>query len=221
MTVITDDRRSVADYLISEAANIYFSREQITLTGAAALKAGTVLGTIMDGARTAVGEAGTPAPAGATISAEPVATTAAQLGVHRFVCVTAGVTGKWDHIAPGGEKLGQATTGTEYVGAGLTLTITDAGTDPAKGEELIVTVTEVAGNRKRGALDLAATNGLEIATGILFEARDPSAGDVQAVETARMSEVKLDMLFWPEGISAGQKQTALDQLAGRGIIARQ
>ena len=220
MPVVTDDRRSTADYIISEAANIYFSREQVTITGAAALKTGTVLGTITDGARTAVGAAGTPPPAGATITASPAATSAADLGVHRFVCATAGATGKWNHFSPSGKKIGQATTGTEYVGGGLTLTITDSGTDPAVGEELIVTVTEEAGSRKRGALNPSATNGLEFATGILFEDRDPSDGDVRGVETARMTEVKGNLLIWPDGISDAQKQAALDHLAGKGIIAR-
>ena len=44
MPVLTEDRRTTAHYIVSEASNIYRSREQVMITGAAPVKAGTVLG---------------------------------------------------------------------------------------------------------------------------------------------------------------------------------
>ncbi len=83
---------------------------------------------------TAVGAAGVPAPAGATITAAPTTTKATDIGVYQVVCVTAGATGKWDVFGPDGGYRGEATTGTPATIDGLTFTITDAGTDPAVGE---------------------------------------------------------------------------------------
>lgn len=152
-----------------------------TIAQGQVLARGALLGAITDGARTAVGAAGFPAPAGATITASPVATSAADVGIHRFKCVSAGATGKWDHFGPGGEKLGTATTGTEYVGGGLTLTITDSGTDPAVGEEFTVTVTEGAASKKRKLSLAAATDGSEKPIEILLHPVDATDGDVEAI----------------------------------------
>lgn len=148
---------------------------------AGSLTRGALLGKITDGAVTAVGAADVPAPAGATITAEPTATTAAKSGVHRFVCITAGATGKWNHFDPNGELVGVATTGTEYVGGGLTLTITDSGTDPAVGEAFKVTVTVAAGSGKYILSLAAATDGSEVPSAILAEDADATSGDVTTV----------------------------------------
>lgn len=222
MPVLTEGRRTGA-YIISEADGAtggMASREQATIKSGAVLESGTVLGRVMDGARTAVGAAGNPAPAGATITASPAATTAAQLGVHRFRCATTGPTGKWDHFAPGGEKIGVATTGTPYVGGGLTLTISDSGTDPAVGEELTVTVTEAAPSKKYGALSLSATDGLEVAAAILFTPANAADADVRAVVHVRRCEVNDQELVWPEGITADQKAAAIAALEAKGITVR-
>lgn len=142
---------------------------------------GTLLGKITRGVRTAVGAADVPAPAGATISASPVATTAAELGVHRFVCITTGATGEWNHFNPAGELVGVATTGTEYTGGGLTLTITDSGTDPALGEALKVTVTAAAASGKYVQSLAAATDGSQTPVAILAEDANATDGDVVSV----------------------------------------
>lgn len=142
---------------------------------------GTLLGKITEGARTAVGAADVPAPAGATITASPTATTAAKVGIHRFVCITAGATGKFRHYDPDGQVVGDATTGTEYTGGGLTLTITDSGTDPDVGEALKVTVTAAAGSGKYIKSLAAATDGSEVPCAILAEDADATSGDVTTI----------------------------------------
>jgi len=188
-------------------------RKATIASGAGILARGTLLGQITDGARTAVGAAGSPAPAGATITASPVATSAADVGVHRFRCVTPGATGKWDHIGPGGEKLGQATTGTPYTGGGLTLTITDSGTDPAVLEEFIVTVTEGAASNKYVTSLAAATDGSEVPHAVLLEPVDASAADVEAA-------IAIKGRFAIQGITFGAGHTAASvdrRLTSKGI----
>lgn len=159
---------------------------KITLAASlGALVAGTLLGKITVGALTAVGAAGTPAPAGATITASPTAAAGTQVGVHTFQCIVGGATtaSKWRHTGPTGEVLGVATGNTEYVGTGaggLTLTITDSGTDPAVGETQIVTVSAAAGAGTYKTSLLAATDGSQTPVAVLAE--DITVGDA-AVET--------------------------------------
>lgn len=193
-----------------------FDRETITrkvTLDTGNLVRGSLLGKITDGARTAVAANGVPAPAGATMSAV-VATTAADLGVHRFKCVTAGATGKWDHFGPGGEKIGQATTGTQYVGGGLTLTITDTATDPAVEEEFTVTVTEAAASGKYVLSLAAATDGSEVPAAILLHDADATSADQEVI-------VAIKGRFGIQGVTFGTGHTAASVDAGlilRGII---
>lgn len=90
---------------------------------------------------TAAAAAGTPAPAGATITASPAVALGARIGTYTATCITAGATGKWRIEDPEGNFVGVATTGTEFVGGGLTFTITDSGTDPAVGEAFAIVVS--------------------------------------------------------------------------------
>lgn len=172
---------------------------------------GTLLGKITEGDRTAVGAADVPAPAGATITASPVATTAAKVGVHRFVCITAGATGQWNHLNPAGELVGVATTGTEYVGGGLTLTITDSGTDPAVGEALKVTVTAAAASGKYIKSLAAATDGSQTPVAVLAEDADASSGDVTTVAYIS-GEFNSNAMTFGTGHTAASAKDALQAL---------
>ncbi len=187
--------------------------EVITLLSGQNLTRGTLLGKISDGAVTAVGAADVPAPVAATITASPTATTAAKAGIHRFVCVTAGATGKFRHYDPDGNVVGDATTGTEYTGGGLTLTITDAGTDPAVGEAFKVTVTIAAGSGSYKKSLAAATDGSETPIAILAEDCDASGGDAECVAyyTGDFNE---DAITFGSGHTAASVK---DALRARGI----
>jgi hypothetical protein len=96
------------------------------------------------GTFTAVGAAGTPAPAAATITAEPTAVYPVQVGVYRVTAIVggAGTASKWEVTAPDGSVVGIATGNTAFSGGGLGFTITDAGTDPVAGESFDITVSE-------------------------------------------------------------------------------
>jgi hypothetical protein len=92
---------------------------------------------------TAVGAAGVPAPVAATITAAPAAVAPAQVGVYTVTAIVGGATttSRWRVTAPDGSVVGTAIGNTEFVGGGLTFTITDAGTDPVVGETFTITVT--------------------------------------------------------------------------------
>ncbi len=99
---------------------------------------------------TATSSNGTTAPAGATITANPTTTKQTKIGVYRLLVATAGATGKWDVFDPLGVRVGQATTGSAASIDGLGFTITDSGTDPALGEELLITVAATGGGQLLG-----------------------------------------------------------------------
>ena len=71
------------------------------------------------------------------------------------------------------------------------------------------------------ALDPAATDGTEIAIGVMAEDVDATAAPTQAVMIARHALVARQALEWPTGITAEQIATALSQLESRGIVTRE
>lgn len=221
MTTYNEPARAL-EFLLSEASGTR-SRESVTLAASQGdLPAGTVLGKITIGAKTAVGAAGTPAPAAATITAAPTAGASAKVGVHTFTCVIggAGTASKWQHEDPEGEFVGTATGDTEYSGGGISgLTITDAGTDPVAGEQFTVTVTMAAASGYYAIYDNTATNGTEVAAGVLAYPADNSASTQSITIIARDAEVKEDYLDWDDNDSTGITDGTAD-LAAVGIIVR-
>lgn len=81
-------------------------------------------------------------------------------------------------------------------------------------------IGKITASGKYKRVEPGASDGSQTAVAILFAATDASASDKQATATTRDSEVHLDELDWPEGISDGQKDAAIAQLAERGIIGR-
>lgn len=221
MVTLVQNIHTTASYLVSEANGFRSRGVGIIGSGAGKLKAGTILGRRTKGALSAAAIAGAPAPVGATITASPVVTAGVtKIGVHIFRCEVAGPTGTWQHEDPDGVYVGTATTGTAYTGQGMTLTITDSGTDPAIGEVFKVTVSQAVADQKRYPINFSATDGTEHAESILFEECDATSIDVRRTLTERDSEVTSGELLWPAGATDNQKAAALAELAALGIIAR-
>lgn len=211
------------DEFIGEfAMGLDYHSDEETVAETENLASGHVVGKITIGAKTAVGAADIPAPAAATITAAPAATAAAKAGVHRFVCVVGGATttSKWRHIDPDGEIVGYATGDTEYVGGGLTLTITDAGTDPVAGETFKVTVSEAAASEEIVEYDPTNTDGSGSVYGVLREAVDASDGALPGVVITRgPGKINVNDLTWFSGANANQKAAAVAELLALGIKA--
>ena len=79
---------------------------------------------------------------------------------------------------------------------------------------------KVTASGKYRDLDPAGSDGSEVAAAILHDAADASAGDGSAVAIVRVAEINAAEIFWPDGITDNQKQTALGQLAAAYIIVR-
>lgn len=95
-------------------------------------------------AATAVGAADAGNAGAGAISAAPAVASPALPGAYKVVHTSAGATAAFNVYDPNGVFVGNGVTGTEFVGGGLTFTVTDPGTDPAVGDSYTVTVTYTA-----------------------------------------------------------------------------
>lgn len=224
MTTLTENPRT-GEFIASEAPGLR-SREQILLTGSATVKAGTVLGAVETGTPTlTVGTpfSGTGGTVGnGTISAA-TADAGAMAGLWQLECTVTGATGKFKVIKPDGSVDGILTIGTAYNGTrSINITVADGANDWLVGDIIPVTVAYLDGESvlKYEALDLAGTDGSQIAAGILYAEKVGTAGGVDAVAVVRDAEVNGDLLVWPSGITADQKATAITQLEAANIHVR-
>lgn len=71
-------------------------------------------------------------------------------------------------------------------------------------------------------LDLAASDGSEVAAGILWSTRDALAGadTRRSVAMVRDCDVNGKELIWPAGITVNQRKAAETQLAASGVLVR-
>lgn len=101
-------------------------------------------------AATAVGAADAGNAGAGAITASPAVAAGAQQGAYKVVQVTGGATGAFAVYDPQGRFVGNGAVGTEFVGGGLTFTVTDPGADPAIGDSYTVTVTYTANGKLLG-----------------------------------------------------------------------
>jgi hypothetical protein len=96
-------------------------------------------------AATSVGAAVAGNTGAATITAAPTVAAGAKAGVYKLTAVSAGATAVFLMTDPDAIELGEATTGSAATIGGIgPFTITDAGTDPAIGDQFTITVTYTA-----------------------------------------------------------------------------
>lgn len=82
-------------------------------------------------------------------------------------------------------------------------------------------VGRVTATSKLKALDPSASDGTEIAAGVLAQAVDATLIDREdAILIARHAIVARNALVWPAGITTAQQLAAIAQLEARGIVVR-
>jgi len=220
MSVLTE-RKYLGDWLKFEYEN-QFSRDVITVLAGSgaerALLSGMVLGKITKGAATGAAVAGN--TGNGTITAAPTVGQAAKPGVYQLVCIEPATNaGKFTVEGPDGILIGVATVGVEFT-THLTFTIADGSTDFASGDAFTITVA--AGSGKVKQIDFAATDGSDLACGILLlDATAPDGSDKAAVAIARSAIVSDNGILWPAGATTNQKNAAIAQLKNAGILVRQ
>ena len=215
------ERNYLGDWLKFEADN-HFSRDIVTvLAGSGAVRellTGMVLGRITKGAATSAAVAGN--TGNGTITANPTVGQAAKAGVYQLVCIEpAANAGKFTVEDPDGILLGIATVGVAFT-THLTFTIADGSTDFASGDAFTITVA--AGSGKVKQIDFAATDGGDVASGILLlDTTAPDGTDRSGVAIVRNAIVSDNGITWPAGATENQKNAAIAQLKSAGILVRQ
>lgn len=79
---------------------------------------------------------------------------------------------------------------------------------------------QITASGKFTILAPGASDGSQVAAGVLLVDTDATAADVKTVIGARDAVVPDNKLIWPGGISGPQKTTAIGQLKSLGILVR-
>ncbi|WP_319568371.1 head decoration protein [Cohaesibacter marisflavi] len=209
MTVFTEPVHA-GEHLVSEA-NGNRSRSVKTITGGD-FTAATVLGESKFSSATATANDGNTGDG--TVSAVTLGSDA-KVGSY-LVNFTAAT--EFNVVDPDGFQLTKGTVGEAY-SDDLEFTITAGATAFVAGDGFAIEVAE--GTGKCTQLALAASDGTQVASAVLFAGALADAADVEATVHDRDCEVNAHVLVWPDGITDEQKATAIDQLADSGVIVRE
>lgn len=205
-----------AGFLVSEAAGNRSRDNGVLASGEAAVRiAGTVLGRTVT-AGTAVGAASAGNTGTSTIGSVSVGG-AAKEGVYTIELITAGATAAFEVVGPDGLPVGHGAIGTAFAGA-VNFTITNVGGTSIAGDQYTVTVSQLT--KKYKILAPAATDGTQIAAGILLADADATAADAKIAVISRSAEVNANELTYPAAITAAQKDIAIAQLQAAGVMVR-
>lgn len=136
--IASEEKANTISRMVESAAGLEFGQPAFRGAG----DDGCVVGAAF--AATAVGAADAGNTGAGAITASPAVAAPAKQGVYKVVQAAGGATGAINVYDPDGLFVGNGAVGTEFVGGGLTFTVTDPGADPAIGDSYTVTVTYTA-----------------------------------------------------------------------------
>ena len=139
--IANEEKCNKVSRTVESAAGIEFGQPAFRGAG----DHGVVVGAAF--AATAVGAADPGNVGAGAITASPAVVAPAKQGAYKVVQIAGGATGAFAVYDPDGVFVGNGAVGTEFVGGGLTFTVTDPGTDPAIGDSYTVTVTYSANGK--------------------------------------------------------------------------
>ena len=204
-------------FLVSESRG-HRSRDRGTLSGAATIPAGQVLGRKVGGTAAAAAKAGNTGNGTFTLDATTPVVGNAQPGVYVVRCTTAAANGGTFRVFdPTGDVIGDVAVGATFNDQ-IKFVIADGATDFVVGDEFDVTVSALS--KAYVPLSLTATDGSQVASAISFANVDATLADQTGTVVTRDCEVNGFELFWPTGASANQISAGTAQLAALGIIVR-
>ncbi len=221
MTILNVGRVAAA-FVLAEASGMR-SRAAEFLGASQDVKPGQPLARILNAAGVEVTAAAVAGNTGnGTITlANPAYTQAAKPGKYLAVCIAAAANGGRFRIDdPAGVEIGEVVVGAAFAKQ-VKFTINDGAADYVVGDTFEIVVDLDAGGETVVAWNPAANDGTEVAAALPLYAGKTGAGQRLAIATiARDCEIQAKEIFWPVGTTAEQKETALQQLALNGIIAR-
>ena len=198
-------------------------REQALLASGQNLKAGTIVGKVVSGTSASAAKSGGNTGNGtfvldATAPIQPRAIA----GIYTLRCITAVVNGGVFRLEdPNGVVLGDVTI---TPGAGGTVTLSEhikgvltyGTTDFVVGDGFDITLSGLTAKYTQVAP--AATDGSQIAAGILFAETNATAADTRAAFVTKHAAVTNALLTYPSS-TAAQKAAMVAQLAAQHIFA--
>ncbi len=154
----------------------------------------------------------------ATIAlANPAVTSKAKDGVYRGVALTA-TTVRWE--GPDGIEIGQSTHGVAF-NKEIKFTITAGGTPNVAGDAFEITIAAEAPDFDVVPFNPVGTDGSKEPYGYSPYGAVTGAGQTKQIALlVRSCELNGNCINWPAGITASQKQDAIEALEKRGIIVR-
>lgn len=213
----------LSDWLKHEYSIDYCRRSGVLLAGDGAVRSvvsGEVLGEVPTGSATVTITAKADNTAGIGVIAAATADAKAMRGQWQIVILEpAADAGRFEVRNPKNKVVGAGDVGTAFDG-GINFTWADGATDVKPGDAFYIEV-DYAAATAFVALDLAGTDGSQNAVAIAIhaaEAPDGADGSILVLDGGP-SIVEVANLTWPDGITAAQKQKALDQLRLLGIRA--
>lgn len=221
MSILTMGRVAAA-FVLSEAAGMR-SRAAEFLGESQAIEPGQPLARVLADVGVEVTAAAVPGNTGngALTLADPAYSRAARSGRYKAICIAAAANGgRFKVEDPNGVEIGQVNVGAAFNKA-VKFTIADGATDFAVGDSFEILVDLDAGGEMVVAWDPTANDGTEVAACLPLYRETTGEGERKAIATfARDGEILKGQIAWPEGATDEQKETAIQQLALHGLIAR-
>lgn len=189
-TLTFSEGQHTAGWLLSELSQ-YGSRTTRTVKSGQVLVTGTVIGrTMVGGTATATAQAGN---TGNGAMGAITVTGPAVVGRHRLEFTTSGANvGGFTVTDPYNKVIGAGTVAVAFSSGGLAFTLADGATDFVVGDTIFI---DVVGTEQVVVADPTATDGSDIARGIIFDSIDAtSAAHAGAVIIERMAEVRTSLL---------------------------
>lgn len=215
MTILNEPNH-LGDVLKWEQSNLY-SRDDVTVLSGQNLAVGTVVGRSRIGAITDAADAGN---TGDGTMGAVTAGSGIQPGDYQVVFTEPATDlGTFFVEDPDGVVIGNGVVASAFAGE-INFTIADGSADFVAGDRFTVTVAEGTGKVK--ASPETASDGSEVAVGILMAAVDASAADTAGVIIARQAVVSEQGLVYDSTVDDAAKRAAKKtQLAAAGIQVRE
>lgn len=211
MPLFGTEQAHAGEFIVSEESINYRKVMDVGISGA--IVAGTVLGTQIQ--TPAVTTAGASNIGDGVMGAVVVAGDAMVGDYILTVTAESADAGTFVVKDPSGAVVGSpGTVAVEFVGGGLTFTLADGAEDFDIGDVFVITVSG-----EQLPVDLTASDGSQIASGILFDAVDTTSESVEAVIIRKDCVVNLSELTLPTGITVAQTNVLVEQLANIGVVA--
>lgn len=219
MAPTTYSYKTDGDVMKTELPNRMSRDEGALASGSGVRRPGAVLGRVSIGAASSAAKAGGNTGTG-TLTLDAVAPigAGAKPGVYRVRLIAAAANAGTFRVSdPDGFVLGDVAVGGTFDGD-IKFATADGATDFIVGDGFDITIAMGAGKFK--PLNPTAVDGSQHAAAILLQNVDATSAEKRIVLLSRTSEVVLQALEWPEGITSDQKNAALAALEAKGVVAR-